>query len=355
MMVERKRLRDKSRAAGGDYFPDAARDIQFISTGCSLLDCVVGGGWPLGRIVNIVGDKAVGKTLMAIEAAANFAARYPKGFIWYREAEAAFDEPYAVTLGLPVRRVDFGPDGLGTIWDTVEDIFEDLEVCIAKAAEAGVPGLYIVDSLDALSSRGELARKIDAGSYRMEKPKVLGELFRRLVRKQKASNVCIIFISQVRDKIGIVFGEKHTRSGGKALDFYASLALWLSHIGNLSKTIQGVKRITAVQVRAKVKKNKIGMPFRECEFKIRFGYGVDDLDAAVTWLAEVGQLERIGLKVAGKPQKKIDEEVSKYLAQAAKLPLDEYTILADKVNIELRAAWAEVEDKFKPTRRKYAG
>jgi len=95
--------------SGGDYFPPAtARGLRFIPSGCVLLDCVLGGGWPLGRIVNVVGDKAVGKTLLAIEAAANFVTVYPKGHIWYRQAEADFDEHYARRLGLPVDKIDFG-------------------------------------------------------------------------------------------------------------------------------------------------------------------------------------------------------------------------------------------------------
>src|SRR3990167_1383032 len=129
-----------------DYFPGAGRKLKFISTGCTTLDCVVSGGWPLGRIVNIVGDKSTGKTLLAIEAAANFARQFPKGKIWYRESEAAFDEDYATQLGLPVKQVDFGDDGLGTIWDTIEDIFEDLDKQLTRLKKLNVPGLYIIDS-----------------------------------------------------------------------------------------------------------------------------------------------------------------------------------------------------------------
>jgi recombination protein RecA len=306
---------------------------------------VLGGGYPLGRVVNIVGDKAVGKTLLAIEAAANFANTYPKGHIWYREAEAAFDEHYARRLGLPVGRVDFGPESLGSSWDTVEDIFEDLERCLDAADKSGAEGLYIIDSLDALSTRAELGRKIDEGTYGLEKPKLLGQLLKRLCRRLKRSNVCLIVISQVRDKIGITFGDKHTRSGGKALDFYASQILYLSHRAIInSPTVKGAKRAVGVRVRAKSKKNKIVMPFRECEFVIKFGYGIDDVAASLDWLIENKMLSRVELAA---------NEVKDYLVDLEGFePEARATELKEIREIVVRG-WAEVESRFEPKHSKY--
>src|SRR5258708_1816883 len=109
-------------AGGGMYFAAPAAAVDFIASGCKLLDCVIGGGWPLGRIVNIVGDRSTGKTLLAMEAMANFLTRYPKGKAYYRETEAAFDKEYAMALGIPMDRVDMEETP-----DTVEAVFEDLE------------------------------------------------------------------------------------------------------------------------------------------------------------------------------------------------------------------------------------
>src|SRR3990172_1731587 len=154
--MARRQLLLKRRPAntGGLYFSSTKTNIDFISSGCAVLDCVLGGGWPLGRVVNIVGDKSTGKTLLAIEAAANCAATFTKGRIWYREAEAAFDRNYAAALGMPLARVSFGDARLRT----VEDLFEDLAGAIKSLGVKGPPGLYIVDSLDALSDRAELDR-----------------------------------------------------------------------------------------------------------------------------------------------------------------------------------------------------
>jgi recombination protein RecA len=304
------------------------------------LDCVLGGGWALGRVANIVGDKSTGKTLQAIEACANFAVKYPKGKIFYREAEAAFDEGYAEELGLPVKRVDFGPDGLETNWDTIEDIFADIEKQVDVCEKAGVPGLYIVDSLDALTSKAELGRDAEKGTFGLEKQKLLGRLFRQMIRKIKSSKMSVIIISQTRDKIGVMFGEKHTRSGGKSLDFYATHVLWLHHIETINKTSGGVKRAVGIRIKAKCKKNKISLPFRECEYDITFGYGVEDIDASIDYLVEHKALDKIGI-----PEKELD-------AFARKADGDAPT--REQLKGAVIATWAEIEKRFAPGRKKYA-
>lgn len=339
---------ETSSAGASDYFPDTAANmarVPCVPTGCSLLDCVLGGGWAQGRVANIVGDKSVGKSLLAIEACANFALLEPKGRIYYRESEAAFDLPYAEALGLPVKRVDFGPDGTDSSWDTIEDIFEDLSARLEECASAKVPGLYIIDSLDALSSRAEMERKPGEASFGLEKQKMLGQLFRQLVRRLKAQNFCVLVISQIRDKIGVTFGEKHSRSGGKALDFYASQIVWLSHLGYLHQTSRGVKRAVGVRIKAKCKKNKVAASFRECEFSISFGFGVDDVGAGVAWLEEVRALGRLGLSSA--------KDVDAFLSGAAKATGRELSALRAQVAAAVTAEWVEVEKRFVGGRKKY--
>lgn len=296
---------------GGLYFSSEKKNYQFISSGCTVLDCVLGGGWPLGRIVNIVGDRSTGKTLLAMEAIANFFLKYDNGWARYVEAESAFDSDYASALGIPMDRVDC----VNTL-DTVEAVFEDLNAITSKD-----PGLYILDCLDALSDQAEMERGIGEGSYGAAKAKKLSELFRRLVRKLAQKKICLIVISQVRDNIGVTFGEKHSRSGGKALDFYASQIVWLHHSKTIKRTINKIERPVAVRIRARCKKNKIGLPFRECEFNIRFGYGIEDMEASQEFLQTVGKA----------------------------VPKDPET-LQDAVIRE----WYIVEKRFLPDKRKYA-
>lgn len=332
---------------GGSYFVSTKENLEFVSTGCHLLNCALSGhgkgGWVLGRIANIVGDKSTGKTLLAIEACANFNRDYPEGKIYYREAEAAFDQDYAAALGMPVDDVDFGDSD----FYTVEDMFEDLERVLDELEKKGnPPALYIVDSLDALSDRAEQARKLDEGTYGANKPKMLSQMFRRLTQRIEKSRMCVIIISQVRDAIGVTFGDKHTRSGGRALDFYCSQILWLNHMGMLKKTRLGVERVYGVSVRARCKKNKISMPQREAQFEIHFGYGIDDLGASMDWLLEVKRLSVLGIEESKKA-------AASHLTWVEKMTDDNYFAELDKIGDKVSEVWREIEERFLPTRRKY--
>lgn len=306
------------RPEGGQYFSAPKTDIEFISSGCLLLDKALGGGWAENRMVNVVGDRSTGKTLLAIEAAANFIHKYPRGTVYYREAESAFDKSFAEALGMPMDNVIFNKDDAPM--ETIEDFFEDLSA-ICKQRRAS-PALYILDSLDALSDRAEMDRDMDAGTYGAEKAKKLSQLFRRLVRDLSDKNITLIIISQIRDKIGVTFGRKTTRSGGRALDFYASQILFLSQIGTVTKIIGKVKRTIGIDVKAKCDKNKVGLPFREAEFSIIFGYGMDDFKASADWLKEVGMA------------------VSK-------------DATSDEIKQLVERTWQEIEARFSPKERKY--
>lgn len=298
---------EPAERGAGLYFAAVNSRLRFIPTGCTLLDLVLGGGWPLGRVVNIVGDKSTGKTLLGMEAVANFFRLYPKGWCRYVEAEGAFEPEYAKALGIPIDRVDIRSD-----FDTVEQLFTDLET--VKSSKN--PGLYIVDSLDALSDEAELKRGIADATYGGSKAKKMSELFRRLARSINKKEFCVMIISQVRDAIGIAFGDRHTRSGGKALDFYASQVLWLAHIETLKRELHKFKRSTGIRIRARCKKNKVGLPFRECEFNIRFGYGIEDAEASAEWLREAG----INAKV---PSQELEETVRRkwYAVEKSFLPM----------------------------------
>lgn len=321
---------------GGSYFASPKRDFEFIPSGCKTLDLALGGGgWAENRIANIVGDKSTGKTLLCIEASANFAIKHRKGKIRYREAESAFDEPYAGALGMPLDRVDFGSDPM----ETVEDLFEDMEKVIEGAKG---PELYIVDSLDALSDAAEMKRGMDQGSYGAEKAKKLSQLFRRLVRALERKQVTVIIVSQVRAKINATFGRKTTRSGGKALDFYASQVAYLAHIKQVNRTSKGQSRAVGIRVRAKIDKNKVGLPFRESEFKIRFGYGIDDAEACIDYLKETKKLSEIGIKNA-----------DDFLDRLEDMDRDKFASEMARVHVAVSNSWYEIEKTILPTRRKY--
>lgn len=344
----RRALLDVSDApeAASDYFAKVDKEgIDFVSAGCALIDAAVGGGWALGRMVNIVGDKSAGKTLLAIEACANFNITYPRGYIRYAEAEAAFDIEYAEALGLPPGKVDFEPGDPEKGLTTVEDFYKDvLRVLDAHPHE---PILYVLDSLDALSDDAEAAREITDGSFGATKAKKMGELFRRLTQRIEKQQCLLIIISQLRDKIGVTFGEKQTRSGGRAMDFYASQIVWLAQIGMNTKEVKGIKRVIGVDVRMKVKKNKVGLPFRECQYPIVFGYGIDDVTANVEWLLEVGReklLEQVGMSKAG-----YKVRINNLRNKGGQEMRD----VRQALDVIVKREWTAIEKTFLPQSRKY--
>jgi recombination protein RecA len=287
---------------------------QWVPSGCTLLDCMLGNGYPLGRIVNIVGDRSTAKTALATEAVINFLQKYPNGAARYAETEAAFDTSYAKSMGLPLDKVDFGNPDEHML--TVEDFSRDLAKYLEERTKTDTPGIYVLDSLDALSDESELSKDISEGSFGAAKAKKLSQLFRMYTRKVSDANVLLLVVSQVRDNIGAMFGEKHKRSGGKALDFYASIVIYLAHIKTLKKTISKVERPYGVMIKAKTKKNKVAPAFREVEFPFLFNYGVDDEVASKAWLKTVG----------------CEEEYTPEL---------------------VKRKWAEIETKFLPPRKKY--
>ena len=309
-----------------------------FSTGCTLLDLAAGGGWGIGRVANIVGDKSTGKTLLAIEACANFATLYGGEAIRYAEVEAAFDRPYAYTMGMP-RTAQYTEDV-----HTIEDFERDLDGWLTK--QTG-PNLYILDSLDACSSTAELEREIgDHATYGQEKAKALSELFRKMIKKLREKQGTVIIISQLRDNIGVRFGETKKRSGGHALDFYASQVFWLAQVQALKKTVTKVERVVGVKVRARNKKNKIGKPFRHVDFTLLFSYGVADEISMLDWLKENHGTDLLPEPFASYP-KRLD------LAQQGKDRTSVETI-RDELRTAVIARWEEIEDALEPPLRKYA-
>lgn len=350
---------------GTSYFASSEErtSLEFFSSGNIVLDQALGGGYVLGRVENIIGDKSTGKTLQAIEGCVNFEMTFPDGVVRYGEAESAFDQPYAKALGMKTDKVEwvdwsYSKEGRtpkqntaigldeGTSDRTVERWYEDMVEFVQRLN--GRPGLYVLDSLDSLSSRDELARGISDASFGQEKAKKIGELFRRLVGVLEDSRVCVIIISQVRDNIGVTFGNKYKRSGGHAMDFYATHCIWLAYTGAIKQTVSKITRAVGVGIKAKVDKNKVGLPKRECEYNIMFGYGMDDVEAACRWLVSAGKGAR--LAEVGMSEKGYAMMVQHMRNSTDRAPLREARVKLSRMVID---EWRAVEMTFLPPAGKY--
>lgn len=323
------------------------RSVDFIPSGSTMLDLVLDGGWALGRVSNLVGDKSSGKTLLAIEACANFA-RMPgvqPEDIWYAETEAAFDETYARTMGLPadINLISAEEDdGITTIEEFAARFSTWLE-----DRKGNRPCFAVLDSLDALSDAKELEREIGDAAYGVAKAKALSEFFRKYVALMRDRKCHLLVISQIRDNIGVTFGETKKRSGGHALDFYAGQVVWLAEIKKLDRTVLGVKRITGVQVRARNKKNKVGMPYRQADFSILFNYGVDDEVSLLDWIdaSKAGTILPVGESVDG----------LRKLVAAARRDQDRASLreIREMLKRSVCLRWQEIENELKPRMTKY--
>lgn len=323
-----------------NYFLDPT--VATFGSGSTVLNCALGGGWPLNRMFNIIGDKSTGKTLLGIEAVSQFIIYFQgRCRVKYAEVESAFDKAYASALGMPIERVIFESDQRDLY--TVEQLEQSL---IDTMAESDLPTLYMVDSYDALSDDAELKRDPkDKATYGVGKAKHGSTMFRRLNQKLSKSQVTFGIISQVRANIGVTFGRTQRRNGGNCLDFYATHCLWLAKIKNLKRTRNKIERVHGVQIRAKVDKNKIGMPHREAEFPIRFGYGIENVISCVDWLV-----------LHGKHGKVFDSEkdAARFLLKLDSLDGKAYSEWEEDLDSAVKEAWMEIEELFLPTRKKYA-
>jgi len=314
------------------YEPTVTR----FSTGSTLLDLILGGGWAVGRVGNLVGDRSTGKTLCAIEAAAGFHKLFPKGHARYLEAESAFDPAYAASVGLPQDHYSLVQN-----IDVLEGVFDDVRATIKKYP--GQPILYIVDSLDALSTNAEMARDINENALVAAKARVLSEFFRRTVREMSVANCTLLIVNQIRDMIGGTFPVK-VKGGGRALNFYLSQEIWLAETAKIERTVHGIKRAIGIEVSVKNKKNKVGAPYREAKMIIMFDYGLDDEISNLGWLkdAKVTELEGIPLKELEDHVKKLRNERN----------LVELRDISQIIRTKTQQIWMEIEQALQPPVRK---
>lgn len=327
------------------YFGIEDPPTEFFSTGCTLLDRVLGGGIAERRIFNVIGDKSVGKTLLMIELFINFILKYgPDNCIcYYHETEAAFDKYFARRIGLPINHIKFVGEEENKRLRTVEDFCRSLSLI---SIEANKPVLYILDSLDALSSEAELARDISTDSYATEKASKMSETFRKLAGDLEEKNITLGIVSQIRDRM-VKFGKKTGRSGGRALNFYASQIIELIDTGSIKKTVGGLERIIARKIKAQCTKNKVSEAWKECEFPIFNNFGINDVLANLNWLKSVkaeDELKGIGI-----------EKNTQLSVFARKLYTKNDRDLINQISNITIEKWNEIDEKFKYGASKYEG
>ena len=253
-------------------------DVPVISTGSLGLDLALGvGGLPRGRVVEIFGPESSGKTTLTLHAIA--AAQRAGGVCAFIDAEHALDVVYAKRLGVD----------LGSLLVSQPDCGEQALEIADQLVRCGAIDLIVVDSVAALTPRAEIEG--DMGDSHMGlQARLMSQALRKLTGVTSKQNTTVIFINQLRQKIGVVFGNPETTTGGNALKFYASVRLDIRKTGQIKEGDQAV----GTRARVKVVKNKVAPPFREAEFEVRFGEGINVLGEIVDLGSTHGLIEKSG-------------------------------------------------------------
>jgi recombination protein RecA len=260
---------------GDDYIPTME---NVISTGCLSLDVALGvGGIPKGRVVEIYGPESSGKTTLALHIVAE--AQKAGGFAAFIDAEHAVDPEYSKRLGVNTEELLISQPDTGE---------QALEIC-ETLVRSGALDVIVIDSVAALVPRAELEG--DMGDSHMGlQARLMSQALRKLTGTVSRSNTTVIFINQIREKIGVMFGNPETTPGGRALKFYSSVRLEIRRI----TTIKDGTEMVGSRVRVKVVKNKVAPPFKKSEFDIMYGQGISYVGDIIDLAVEGNIVEKTG-------------------------------------------------------------
>ncbi|MBQ3419260.1 MAG: recombinase RecA [Erysipelotrichaceae bacterium] len=253
-------------------------DIDTISTGSIAIDYCLGvGGLPRGRIIEIYGPESSGKTTLALQAIAE--CQKDGGKAAFIDAEHAIDPRYAKALGVDVDELILSQP------DSGEQALEITEVLI----RSGAIDLIVVDSVAALVPQAELDGEMGDSNIGLH-ARLMSKAMRKLAGAMNANNCTTIFINQLREKVGVMFGNPETTTGGRALKFYASIRLEVRK----SEAIKKGTEIIGNKVNVKVSKNKVAPPFKGCQVEIYYGEGISHVSEIINLGVELGIIEKSG-------------------------------------------------------------
>jgi len=293
-----------------------SEDVPVISTSSIGLDAAVGvGGLPRGRVIEIFGPESSGKTTLALHVVAQ--AQKAGGIAAYIDAEHALDAGYAEKLGVNINDLFVSQPDSGE---------QALEICESLVRSNAVDAL-VIDSVAALTPRAELEGDMGDSLPGLQ-ARLMSQALRKLTAVVGRSNTCLIFINQIREKIGVMFGSPETTTGGRALKFYSSLRLDIRRITQ----IKDGENVIGNRTKVKVVKNKVAPPFREAEFDIIYGEGISRLGELIDIGVENKIVDKAGAWFSYKGER---------LGQGrdnSKNTLRDNPVMRDKIEAEVRAA-----------------
>lgn len=255
-----------------------AAPVSAISTTSPSLDFAIGiGGVPRGRVIEIYGPESSGKTTLALHIVAE--AQKAGGVAAYIDAEHALDKKYSQNLGVNIDELLISQPDSGE---------QALEIAEALVRSGGID-VIVIDSVAALVPRAEIDGEMGASLPGLQ-ARLMSQALRKLTAIVAQSNTCFIFINQIREKIGIMFGSPETTAGGRALKFYASLRMDIRRIAS----IKDGENVIGNRTKVKIVKNKVAPPFRECEFDIIYGEGINRFGDLIDLATNVSIIDKSG-------------------------------------------------------------
>ena len=253
-------------------------NVEVIPTGSVALDTALGvGGYPRGRIIEIYGPESSGKTTLAIHAIAE--AQKQGGIAAFIDAEHAFDRFYAEKLGVDV----------DNLWISQPDNGEQALEIADQLIRSSAIDILVVDSVAALTPKKEIEGDMGDSAVGLQ-ARLMSQALRKLTSTIAKTNTCCIFINQLREKIGVMFGNPETTTGGNALKFYSSVRLDIRRV----TSIKDGDQVIGNQVRVKIVKNKVAPPFRKAEFEITFGNGISHIGELADLGVDCGVITKSG-------------------------------------------------------------